>query len=88
MSIAVRTLFAASEPTQCLRPGERIIGDVEAGGLMTEYVIAREDRTRRAMWAQAKFLARLFPPMGIVPRRKRHHVGHARHNGRRVKRRR
>jgi hypothetical protein len=88
MSTVIRALFASSEPSHCLRPGERIIGAVEAGGLMTEWLIEREDRTRRATWAQAAFLARLFPPMGIVPRRKRHHVGHARHNGRAVKRRR
>jgi hypothetical protein len=67
----IRSLYAATEPTHCLRPGERIIGAAYSDVLMPEYIIEREDRTRRAMRAQAAFLARLFPPMGIVPKRAR-----------------
>lgn len=45
MASVVRSLFAASEPTHILRPGERIIGAVEAVGTMTEWMI--ESKTKR-----------------------------------------
>ncbi len=46
--VAVRSLYAAREPSHVLRPGERIVGTVERLGIMTQWIIVRERAKREA----------------------------------------
>lgn len=86
----IRSLFAASEPTHCLRTGERIIGVVKAGGAMSEYIIERPSATRREMlrYLDVIIASGMFPPATRAMRRPKQRVGGARHSGRMSKRRR
>jgi hypothetical protein len=88
--LLTRSLYSASEPTACLRPGERIVGVIEQGDTMSEYVIGRDAVTRRDVLRLMDLVIEsgMFPPGTRALRRPRKRVGTARHSGRMSKRRR
>jgi hypothetical protein len=90
--LLTRSIYAESEPTRSLRPGERVIGEGYALGLLTEWVIGREVVTRRDILRlmDVVIASGMFPPATRAFRheRRRKRVGGARHCGRTAKRRR
>jgi hypothetical protein len=88
--LSTRSLFASSEPTHCLRRGERIVGVIEQGDTMSEYVIGRDVPTRRDILRLMDVVIEsgMFPPATRAMARKRRKVGGVKHRGRIAKRRR
>jgi hypothetical protein len=86
--LLTRSLYAESEPTRSLRPGERVVGDVDAAGLMREYVIGCDVVTRRDVLRLMDLIiaSGMFPTATRAFGRRRKRVGTARHSGRMVKR--